>query len=149
MLVRKVVSCPNEDLVPYRSIALVVSAERQVRQLIVVSLAELGCSTIEAATHEEGLEYAALTYVDVVVVDVGQLDAFESAMICELRRNQPALKVLYLVGRMNPVFRSSLEPKAHDFYLRKPFRLHELCDIVSSWLEDGKAFLTVTGISLN
>ena len=133
----------------YCPTALVVSPDRQVRQLVVASLDQLGCSTLGAATHAAGLEYAALTHVDVVVVDVCQPDAFETAMIWELRRNQPDLKVLYLIGRANPVCESGLPAKAHDFYLRKPFRLHELCEVVSSWLEDGMPRLTVTGISLN
>ena len=132
----------------YCPIALVVSVDRQVRQLVAVSLGELGCATCDAATREEGLTYAARMSLDVVVVDVCQPDAVGSDLIRELRVSQPNLKVLYLIGPAHSVFRSGI-PKAHDSYLRKPFRLDELCDIVSSWLEDGVMLPGVTGVAMN
>jgi two-component system, cell cycle sensor histidine kinase and response regulator CckA len=136
-------------VVVYSTEVLVVSGDRQVQQLIAAGLGEVGWSTYPAATHEDALEYAASTHVDVVIVDVYQPDPFARAMVCELRRNHPDLKVLYLIGWTNRTFAGNLKAKAHDFHLRKPFRLDELCDIVSSWLENSGTLLTVTGISLN
>ena len=132
----------------YCPIALVVSVDRQVRQLVAVSLGELGCATCDAATREEGLTYAARMSLDVVVVDDCQPDAVGTDMVRELRVNQPNLKVLYLIGPAHSGFNSGIL-KAHDSYLRKPFRLDELCDIVSSWLDDPLACSTVTGAAMN
>lgn len=133
----------------YCPVALVVSADRQVRRLIAASLDELGCTTLDAATNKEGLEFAAETRVDWVIVDVFPPGAFESDMIRQLRVKQPALKVLYLIDRASPVLNRWSVVRHNDTYLGKPFALPELCDIVASWLDDSLALLKLAGISLN
>ncbi len=122
-------------------VALIVGGDRQVRQVIAASLGELGCATCDAVTEDGAIEQAAPTSVDVVVVDVGQTDAAGWALIRSLRASQPHLRVLYLVGSLQAVIgRAAARP--HDAYLRKPFHLNELCDIVSSWLEPALPMVT-------
>jgi two-component system, cell cycle sensor histidine kinase and response regulator CckA len=116
-------------------IALIVGGDRQVRQLIAARLSELGCATCDAVSQEEAFEQAARTSVDVVVVDVCQTQAAGYAAIRKLRAGQPNLKVLYLIGPREPVLEKAPTAMARDAYLRKPFHLDELCDIVSSWLQ--------------
>ena len=117
-------------------VALVVSADRQVRQLIVASLDELGCATLDAAGDTQGLEFAAGTRVDCVIVDACSPETLVSSMIRRLRRLQPEIKVLYLVDRTVPASSPWSALRRTDTCLNKPFELRQLCRIVESWLDD-------------
>jgi DNA-binding NtrC family response regulator len=128
--------------------ALVVSPDVHVRHLIVAALGELGCRTFAAATHDDALAHASLSDVDLLIVDVDH-PAFEDALVCELRGDQPGLNVLYLVGRVGLLTTHAFERKLQDAFLRKPFRLDDLRDIVSSWLEERWKFTAFGAISLN
>ena len=130
-------------------VALVVSADRQVRQLIVASLDEMGCTTLDAASDKQGLEFAAVTRVDCVIVDACPPETLVSNMIRQLRMLQPEIRVLYLVDRAGSVPSPWSALRRTDSCLNKPFELGELCKIVESWLDDGLAFVNLTGMSLN
>ena len=130
-------------------VALVVSADRQVRQLIVASLDELGCITFDAASDKQGLEFAAMTRVDCVIVDACQPETLVSHMIRQLRLLQPEIRVLYLVDRISSVSSPLSALRLTDTWLNKPFALTELCKIVESWSNDNPAFVNVAGMSLN
>jgi len=129
-------------------VALVVSKDRQVRRLISASLGQIGCTSLDVATGREGFECAGASHVDLVIVDVCLPDGFETDMVRQLRATQPDLKVLYLVGRAHPIF-AQAGRQTTDAFLTKPFGLHELTDVVSSWLDDALAPFNVSGLSLN
>ena len=129
-------------------VALVVSADRQIRQLIVATLDDLGCTTLDAATDEQGLEFAASTLVDCVIVDTSRPEKLVGNMIRQLRLLQPKIRVLYLVDRANPVLSARSALGRTDSCLNKPFVLGELCRIVESWLDDDLP-VNVSRISLN
>src|SRR3954463_8180568 len=56
-----IVNCP---------VALIVSADRQVRRLISASLGQIGCTSLDVATGREGFACAGAAHVDLVIVDV-------------------------------------------------------------------------------
>ena len=132
-------------------VALVVSADRQVRRLISASLGQIGCTSLDVATGREGFECAGAAHVDLVIVDVCVPDGFETDMVRQLRAVQPDLKVLYLIGRANPspLFNRCSGKRTTDAFLTKPFGLDELTDVVESWLDDALAPFNVSGLSLN
>jgi DNA-binding response OmpR family regulator len=130
-------------------VALVVSADRQVRRLISASLGQIGCTSLDVATGREGFECAGAAHVDLVIVDVCLPDGFETDMVRQLRAAQPDLKVLYLIGRANPIFERCSGKRSTDAFLTKPFGLDELTDVVASWLDDALAPYNVSGLSLN
>jgi len=131
-------------------VALVVSADRQVRRLISASLGQIGCTSLDVATGREGFECAGAAHVDLVIVDVSVPGGFETDMVRQLRTVQPDLKVLYLIGRASPLMYNGCSGQpATDAFLTKPFGLHELTDVVSSWLEDAMTPIDVSGLSLN
>lgn len=130
-------------------VALVVSADRQVRRLISASLGQIGCTSLDVATGREGFECAGAAHVDLVIVDVCLPDGFETDMVRQLRATQPDLKVLYLIGRSHPLLDRCAGKHSADAFLTKPFGLHQLTDVVSSWLDDDLAPLNVSGLSLN
>jgi CheY-like chemotaxis protein len=130
-------------------VALVVSSDRQVRRLISASLGQIGCTSLDVATGREGFECAGAAHVDLVIVDVGMPDGFETDMVRQLRAGQPDLKVLYLVGRASSLFSRCAGKKSTEAFLAKPFGLHELTEVVASWLDDPLAPLSGSGLSLN
>jgi CheY-like chemotaxis protein len=130
-------------------VALVVSSDRQVRRLISASLGQIGCTSLDVATGREGFECAGAGNVDLVIVDVCMPDGFETDMVRQLRAAQPDLKVLYLVGRASPLFTRCSGKRSTDAFLTKPFGLHELTEVVASWLEDPLAPLSTSGLTVN
>ena len=133
---------------PY-PVALVVSADRQVRQLIIAGLDELGCTTLDAASDKQGLEFAAATRVDCVIVDACPPEMLVSNLIRRLRLLQPEIKVLYLVDRTSTVPSPWSALRRSDACLNKPFELGKLCKILESWLDDHPSFVNVARMSLN
>ncbi len=136
---------------PFSPVALVVSADRHLRRLVAASLDQIGCASVDVATSREGLECVGATRIDFVIVDVCLTDAFEEVLIRQLRVDRPDLKALYLIGRANPVFNRGSIIRRIDAYLRKPFRLYELHDVVTFLLHDHDGFAPVklAGTSLN
>src|SRR5579872_4168670 len=70
-------SCPN---------AIVLSADDDLRRVIVAGLDELGCATYDAGSQAEALAYAARTPLDVVVFDAGRFDAIGCETIRQHRK---------------------------------------------------------------
>lgn len=130
-------------------VALVVSADRQVRRLISASLGQIGCTSLDVATGREGFECAGAGHVDLVIVDVCLPDGFETDMVRQLRVMQPDLKVLYLIGRTSLLLNRSSGKRSTDAFLTKPFELDELTDVVASWLDDALLPFNVSGLPLN
>jgi len=130
-------------------VALVVSADRQVRRLISASLGQIGCTSLDVATGREGSECASAAHVDLVIVDVCLPDGYETDMVRQLRAVQPDLKVLYLIGRASPFLNRCADKRSTDAFLTKPFGLDELTDVVESWLDDALAPFNVAGLPLN
>jgi two-component system cell cycle sensor histidine kinase/response regulator CckA len=130
-------------------VALVVSSDRQVRRLISASLGQIGCTSLDVATGREGFECAGAAHVDLVIVDVSMPDGFETDMVRQLRAGQPDLKVLYLIGRASPLFNRCSGKRSTDAFLTKPFGLHELTEVVVSWLDDSVGPMNAAGLSLN
>jgi DNA-binding response OmpR family regulator len=130
-------------------ITLVVSADRLLRQVIVDGLGELECATYDATGHADALAHAARLPVDVAIIDVNSRTLVGSQTIRELRSHQPHLRVVYLMGSEDVGLGRGLSATAHDTCLRKPFRLDELCDIVSAWLVRRRVLHAVTSMSVN
>jgi len=120
-----------------------------VRQLIVASLDELGCATLDASSDTQGLEFASATRVDCVIVDACWPESPVSNMVRQLRVLQPEIRVLYLVDRARAVPSPWSTLRRTDSCLNKPFELGELCKIIESWLDDRPSFVNVARMSLN
>jgi DNA-binding response OmpR family regulator len=112
-------------------VALVVSRDRHLRKLLGVSLLRLGCDAMDVATGREGVRCAVQTPFDVVIVDLAN-DPSAPHLLRELREAPSKLRVLCLVGGTDELVR--LSELRIDACLRKPFRLHELSDVIEFWL---------------
>lgn len=130
-------------------VALVVSADHQVRQAICTSFGQLGCTTLGTSSHEGGLNDDASARVDFVVIDVCHQDAFDSALLREIRAKRPGLPVVYLIGRASPVFNRGDGEEVHHLLAARRFRVYDLSAVVLPWLDDEMALLAASGISMN
>lgn len=128
--------------------AVVLSADSQLRRVITAGLGELGCTTYDVGSQAEALAYAAQTPIDVAVIDGARFDAIGRATIRMLLTNQPQLHILYLLDTGDVQNGRGISVAA-DAALRKPFKLGELCDIVSTWLAYRSTLLQVTGLSMH
>ena len=127
--------------------AVVLSTDYQLRRVITAGLGELGCTTYDVGSQAEALAYAAQMPIDVAVID-GARDAAGLDTIRKLLTNQPQLHILYLLDTGDPETGQGIGLAA-DASLRKPFKLGELCDIVSTWLAYRSTLQQVTGLSMH
>ena len=132
-----------------RPVALVVSADHQVRHAICASFGEIGCATLGTSSHDGGLNEEASAHVDFVVIDVCHADAFDSELVRELRAKRPDLRVVYLIGRASPVFRRGPAAVDPDLAVAHRFRVYDLSTVVLPWVDDQTALLAVSAISMN
>ncbi len=130
-------------------VALVVSADQQVRQAICASFGQLGCRTLGTASHEGGLNEDASARLDFVIVDVCHVDAFDSELLRELRAKRPNVPVLYLIGRASPVFQRFPGFDASDLQAARRFRVYDATTVVLPGFDDQMALLAVSSISMN
>ena len=127
--------------------AVVLSTDYQLRRVITAGLGELGCTTYDVGSQAEALAYAAQMPIDVAVID-GARDAAGLDTIRRLLTNQPQLHILYLLDAGDAETGQGIGLTA-DASLRKPFKLGELCDIVSTWLAYRSTLQQVTGLSMH
>jgi hypothetical protein len=130
-------------------VALVVSADHQVRQAICASFGQLGCTTLGTSSHDGGLNADASARVDFVVVDVCHADAFDSELLRELRASRPNMRVVYLIGRASPLFKRGPGEELHRLLETRRFRVYDQTEVVLPWLDDQMALLAAAGISMN
>ena len=112
-------------------IALVVSGDRHLRKLLTVSLDRIGCDALDVATGQDGLRCVDVLPLDIVIVDLAN-DPSAAMLLQRLRTSASRVKVVCLMGDAADE-RRRLSGARVDAYLRKPFRLHELNDVVECW----------------
>jgi two-component system cell cycle sensor histidine kinase/response regulator CckA len=106
---------------------LLVEDEVEVRQFAVRALKRQGYQVLEAADGVEALELMRANpgAVDIVVSDVVMPEMDGPALFKELRKDNPAIKVIFVSGYPNEAFRETLGTE--DFaFLPKPFSLPQL-----------------------
>ncbi|HZR26445.1 MAG TPA: hypothetical protein VFA59_22810 [Vicinamibacterales bacterium] len=130
-------------------VALVVSADQQIRHAICASFGHLGCRTLGTASHEGGLNDDASARVDFIVVDVCHTHAFDSDLVRELRAKRPDVPVLYLIGRASPVFKRGPGFDVNDLQEARRYRVYDATTVVLKGFDDRMAMLAVSSISMN
>jgi DNA-binding response OmpR family regulator len=114
-----------------RAIVLVVGDDVLVRGLVATALRSIGYRALEAHGTREGVASSAPD-VDLLVVDECASPRTDAEMVRQLRLSQPGLKVVHLTSHRHASF-DALSGNT-DVFLKKPFALHDLCDVVECWL---------------
>jgi DNA-binding response OmpR family regulator len=120
------------------TVVLVVDDDASIRGLICAALAGPRRELVEARDGNEALEKAGRLRPDLVVLDWRLPGATGFEVLTELKRGNPALKVVFVSAEL----RSSEGGLAHvfgaDAFLEKPFSTQQLCEVVDVLLGDGE-----------
>jgi two-component system cell cycle sensor histidine kinase/response regulator CckA len=112
--------------------ALVVDDEESVRRFVERALRESGYQTAVAADGAEAIDAAAkLAGLDVLVTDVMMPKMTGDELARRLRQNQPGLKVLYLTGFSDRLFKEKVTLWQDEAFLDKPCSVKGLLEAVS------------------
>ena len=111
---------------------LVVDDEEAVRKLVDRVLREGGYQTVTAADGPEALDAASkLETLDILVTDVMMPQMHGDELARRLRQRQPGLKVLYLTGYSDQLFKDKFTLWEDEAFLDKPWSVKGLLEAVS------------------
>ena len=118
---------------PRRSVSvLVVDDEQSVRKFVERVLGEAGYTTTSAADGPEAIEAAAkLENFDILVTDVMMPQMTGDELARRLRVGRPSLKILYLTGFSDRLFKEKVTLWADEAFLDKPCSVTGLLQAVS------------------
>ena len=112
--------------------ALVVDDEEPVRKFVERVLREAGYRTVVASDGPGAIDTASkLTSLDLLVTDVMMPQMTGDELARRLRQNQPSLKVLYLTGYADNLFKEKVTLWQDEAYLDKPCSIKSLLQAVS------------------
>jgi two-component system cell cycle sensor histidine kinase/response regulator CckA len=111
---------------------LIVDDEESVRRFVERVLHEAGYTTALAADGREALEVAKqLGSFDLLVTDVMMPQMTGDELARRLRRDEPKLKILYLTGYSDRLFKEKTMLWEDEAFLDKPCTVNSLKEAVS------------------
>jgi CheY-like chemotaxis protein len=123
---------PVRDEPPRTLSVLIVDDEELVRKFVGRVLSEAGYQTAAASDGPEALEVAAgLDRFDLLVTDVMMPQMTGDELARRLRASLPGLKVLYLTGFSDRLFKEKVTLWADEAFLDKPCSAKGLLQAVS------------------
>ena len=106
---------------------LLVEDEEGLRALNARGLTSRGYSVLEASNGVEAIEVLEKNgHVDLVVSDVVMPEMDGPTLLKELRRRDPAVKVIFVSGYAEEAFQKNLPEQEQYEFLAKPFTLKQL-----------------------
>lgn len=111
---------------------LVVDDEESVRRFVERALREAGYQTAAASDGPEAIELASkVKAFDILVTDVMMPKMTGDELARRLRQNEPGLKVLYLTGFSDRLFKEKATLWQDEAFLDKPCSVKGLLEAVS------------------
>jgi two-component system cell cycle sensor histidine kinase/response regulator CckA len=119
-----------------RGTVLLVEDEEGLRALNARGLASRGYTVLTAANGIEALEELERNEgkVDIVVSDVVMPEMDGPTLLREMRKKNPALKMIFVSGYAEDAFQKNLPPGGQFTFLPKPFTLKQLVEQVKTTL---------------
>jgi two-component system cell cycle sensor histidine kinase/response regulator CckA len=112
--------------------ALIVDDEESVRKFVERVLREAGYQTAQASDGPEAIEVAAtLKSFDILVTDLMMPQMTGDELARRLRQTEPRLKVLYLTGFSDRLFKEKVTLWEDEAFLDKPCNVKGLLQAVS------------------
>ena len=112
--------------------ALIVDDEESVRKFVERVLREAGYRTAQASDGPEAIAVAAtLDSFDILVTDVMMPEMMGDELARRLRQTEPHLKVLYLTGFSDRLFKEKVTLWEDEAFLDKPCSIKGLMQAVS------------------
>jgi len=116
---------------------LVVEDAERLRRAVEAGLLSLGYQVITAANGRQALETVAVRDVDLVLTDVVMPEMGGKALLHNLRKRSPHLKVIAMTGHVMDADVPGLRKAGFSDALPKPFSIEELTEIVRDVLDRG------------
>src|SRR5262249_23496789 len=111
---------------------LVVDDEQSVRRFVERALGEAGYATTSASDGPEAIEAAAkMEQFDILVTDGMMPQMTGDELARRLRADRPGLKILYLTGFSDRLFKEKVTLWADEAFLDKPCSVKGLLEAVS------------------
>lgn len=130
-LVRRYASRMNSTAPPNVSV-LIVDDEEPVRKFVDRVLSDAGYRTALASNGAEAIELASkLDRLDVLVTDLMMPEMQGDELARRLRADSPSLKVLYLTGYSDRLFKDKITLWEDEAFLDKPCSVKGLLQAVS------------------
>jgi two-component system KDP operon response regulator KdpE len=104
---------------------LIIDDEAAIRRLLKVSLKSQGYSIVEAASGKEGIEKAAMSHPDLIILDLGLPD-IDGMKVLKAIREWSQVPVIVLTVRDSEIDKVSLLDSGANDYITKPFGVPEL-----------------------
>ncbi len=111
---------------------LVVDDSPLIRSLVVAALSRINIQVHEAASGATAMQMCANECIDLVVLDM-ELEDTNGLEVCAQLKGRPAtahLPVILMSGHGPDVFNRLDVAHAPDFFLPKPFSLHDIQQLV-------------------
>ena len=117
---------------PDQITALIVDDEESVRKYVERVLQGAGYQTVQAVDGPDAIAVAQkLGTFDVLVTDVMMPEMTGDELARRLRQNEPSLKVLYLTGYSDRLFKEKVTLWEDEAFLDKPCSVRGLLEAVS------------------
>jgi two-component system cell cycle sensor histidine kinase/response regulator CckA len=123
---------------PPSIVALIVDDEEPVRKFVERVLSEAGYKTTVASDGPEAIELASkMDKIDVLVTDLMMPEMQGDELARRLRNGEPQIKVLYLTGYSDRLFKDKITLWEDEAFLDKPCSVKGLLEAVSLLLFGG------------
>ena len=110
---------------------LIVDDDQAVLTFVDRVLSEAGYKTMTASNGPDALELARKTPIDLLLTDVNMPRMTGDELARRLRHEEPAVKVLYLTGYSDQLFKEKNTLWQDEAYLEKPCTIAGLLEAVS------------------
>jgi two-component system, cell cycle sensor histidine kinase and response regulator CckA len=123
---------PDTPTLPDKPTVLIVDDEASVRGFVERVLTDAGYKTALASDGPEAIEVAArLGSIELLVTDVMMPQMSGDELARRLRITEPKLKILYLTGYSDRLFKDKVTLWADEAFLDKPCSMKSLIEAVS------------------
>src|SRR5262245_62891996 len=110
---------------------LIVDDDEAVLSFVDRVLSEAGYQTMTASNGPDAIELARKTPIDLLLTDVNMPRMTGDELARRLRHDEPALKVLYLTGYSDQLFKEKTTLWQDEAYLEKPCTIAGLLEAVA------------------
>jgi two-component system, cell cycle sensor histidine kinase and response regulator CckA len=130
-------SSPTNQKADPRGTILVVEDEKHMLRLLESTLIDNGFAVFTAADGEEAIENFCRhkTETDVVLLDVGLPKVKGIDVLHEIKREQPAVRVVIASGYLEPELRTKILKAGVEHIIHKPYIVDEVVEIMRSLIE--------------
>ena len=111
---------PPEEAMAQTTKILIVDDEAAIRRLLRVSFKSQGLAVVEATTGKEGIEQAAMSHPDLIILDLGLPD-IDGLKVLKSIREWSQVPVIVLTVRDSEIDKVALLDAGANDYITKPF----------------------------